>query len=53
MDRVFLFGLNNGGPAGLVYQFLFCWAGYAAVVASMAELVSMFAYCPIYELPYR
>lgn len=28
-------------PAGLVYGFLFCWAGYTAVVASLAELVSV------------
>ena len=38
---VFIFGLLNGGPAGLVYGFLLCWAGWAAVVATMGELVSM------------
>ncbi|MCJ1465810.1 hypothetical protein MMC07_004429 [Pseudocyphellaria aurata] len=38
---VFTYGLGNGGPAGLVYGFLFCWLGYLSVVASMAELVSM------------
>ncbi|PSN72507.1 amino acid transporter [Corynespora cassiicola Philippines] len=38
---VFIFGLMNGGPAGLLYGFLFCWLGYAAVVATMGELVSM------------
>lgn len=31
----------DGGPAGLLYGFLFVWVGYAAVVASMGELVSM------------
>jgi choline transport protein len=31
----------NGGKAGSVYSFLFCWIGYATVVASLAELISM------------
>jgi choline transport protein len=38
---VFVFGLMNGGPGGLLYGFLLVWLGYAAVVASMGELVSM------------
>ncbi|KAF2475588.1 amino acid transporter [Lindgomyces ingoldianus] len=38
---VFVFGLMNGGPGGLLYGFLLVWVGYAAVVASMGELVSM------------
>lgn len=38
---VFVFGLLDGGPAGLVYGFLLVWIVYAAVVAEMAELVSM------------
>lgn len=38
---VFVFGLQNGGPAGLIYGFLFVWTGYACVVATMGELVSM------------
>ncbi|TIA33117.1 amino acid transporter [Aureobasidium pullulans] len=38
---VFTYGLENGGPAGLVYGYLFCWIGYLAVVLSLAELVSM------------
>lgn len=38
---VFVYGLTDGGPAGLVYGYLFCWAGYFAVVASLAEMVSM------------
>jgi choline transport protein len=41
LGRIFNVGLQDGGPAGLVYGFLFCWAGYTAVVASLAELVSM------------
>lgn len=38
---VFIFGLRDGGPAGLLYGFIFCWIGYATVVATMGELVSM------------
>jgi choline transport protein len=38
---VFVFGLEDGGPAGLIYGYIFCWIGYAAVVASLAEMVSM------------
>ncbi|KAH5646974.1 hypothetical protein HBI51_104840 [Parastagonospora nodorum] len=41
MFSLFIFGLLNGGPADLLYGFLFCWLGWAAVVATMAELVSM------------
>ncbi|KAI9840833.1 MAG: hypothetical protein M1838_003892, partial [Thelocarpon superellum] len=38
---VFLDGFQNGGPAGLVYGFIFCWFGNLAVILSMAELSSM------------
>ncbi|ETI28184.1 hypothetical protein G647_00633 [Cladophialophora carrionii CBS 160.54] len=38
---VFVYGLTDGGPAGLVYGYLFCWLGYFTVVASLAEMVSM------------
>ncbi|KAK7183965.1 hypothetical protein DPSP01_012241 [Paraphaeosphaeria sporulosa] len=38
---VFVFGLMDGGPAGLIYGFLFCWLGYGTVVATMGELVSI------------
>ncbi|EXJ61484.1 uncharacterized protein A1O5_11800 [Cladophialophora psammophila CBS 110553] len=38
---VFVYGLTDGGPAGLVYGYLFCWVGYFTVVASLAEMVSM------------
>lgn len=38
---VFVYGLTDGGPAGLVYGYLFCWLGYFAVAASLAEMVSM------------
>lgn len=34
-------GLQNGGPAGLVYSFLFAWAGTLATFTSLAELASM------------
>lgn len=39
--RVFIFGFSNGGPAGLVYGYLFCWIGTLATVASLAEMASM------------
>ena len=38
---IFNVGLQDGGPAGLIYGFLFCWGGYTAVVASLSELVSV------------
>ncbi|KAI9830271.1 MAG: hypothetical protein M1838_005819 [Thelocarpon superellum] len=36
----FTYGLTNGGPAGLVYGYIFCWIGTWAVTASLAELAS-------------
>jgi len=45
----FEFGFQNGGPAGLIYGFLFCWAGTLATVASLAELASMWA-IPYFQL---
>ncbi|KAL8826829.1 MAG: hypothetical protein Q9170_007253 [Blastenia crenularia] len=38
---VFVQGLNNGGPAGLLYGYILAWLGTLAVFTSMAELVSM------------
>lgn len=35
------FGLTNGGLAGLVWMYLITFAGFIAVVASMAEMASM------------
>ncbi|ROW01003.1 hypothetical protein VSDG_02729 [Cytospora chrysosperma] len=35
------YGLNNGGPAGLVWGYLFTWVGYMLVFASVAELSSI------------
>ena len=37
---VFTYGLSNGGPAGLVYGYIFCFIGTLAVVASLAELMA-------------
>lgn len=34
-------GLANGGPAGLVYGFIFVWAGNLTVFSTLCELVSM------------
>lgn len=36
-----IFGLVNGGTAGLVWGYLFCWAGYFLVFASIAEMSSI------------
>lgn len=36
-----LFGLLNGGTAGLIWGYLFCWAGYCLVFASIAEMSSI------------
>ena len=37
----FVYGLENGGPAGLVIGFIIVWVGYAFCVASLAEMMSM------------
>lgn len=42
--RVFLYGLTDGGPAGLIYGYISCWFGYFTVVASLAELASMYVH---------
>lgn len=34
-------GLANGGSAGLFYSYMLSWAGFLAVMTSMAELASM------------
>ncbi|KAI5456220.1 amino acid/polyamine transporter I [Mariannaea sp. PMI_226] len=38
---LFAQGLNNGGTAGLIYSFIFVWAGNFSVFTTMSELVSM------------
>ncbi|KAL1957144.1 hypothetical protein VTO42DRAFT_6287 [Malbranchea cinnamomea] len=38
---LFLNGLSNGGPAGLIYGYILVWVGNFAVFASLSELVSM------------
>lgn len=35
------FGLLNGGTAGLIWGYLFCWFGYCLVFASIAEMASI------------
>jgi hypothetical protein len=37
---VFIFGLTNGGPAGLVYGFIICWIGTVGLFCSLAEMAS-------------
>jgi hypothetical protein len=39
--RVFLLGFQNGGPAGLIYGYIFCFIGTLMVVASLGEMASM------------
>lgn len=41
MFAVFLYGFQNGGPAGLVYGYIFCFFGTLCTVASLAEMSSM------------
>ncbi|KAK5164589.1 uncharacterized protein LTR77_009795 [Saxophila tyrrhenica] len=36
-----LFGLLDGGTAGLVWGYLVCWMGYGMVFASVAEMASI------------
>ncbi|RAL63870.1 hypothetical protein DID88_003513 [Monilinia fructigena] len=38
MFAVFLYGFQNGGPAGLVYGYIFCFFGTLCTVASLAEM---------------
>ncbi|KAK7398529.1 hypothetical protein QQX98_012077 [Neonectria punicea] len=38
---LFAQGLNNGGTAGVIYSFIFVWAGNFSVFTTMSELVSM------------
>ena len=40
-DRTSLFALLNGGTAGMVWGYLFCWVGYTLVFATIAEMASM------------
>ncbi|KAE8552117.1 hypothetical protein TMatcc_002128 [Talaromyces marneffei ATCC 18224] len=38
---VFNIGLENGGPAGMIYMYLFAWVGAWCTFASLCELASM------------
>ncbi|PSN60880.1 putative GABA permease [Corynespora cassiicola Philippines] len=38
---LFLSGLSNGGPAGIIYGFLVVWAGTLSIFATLSELASM------------
>ncbi|KAL8896390.1 MAG: hypothetical protein Q9192_003116 [Flavoplaca navasiana] len=38
---LFLAGYSNGGPAGLIYGFLFVWIGTLCVFTTLGELASM------------
>lgn len=38
---LFLVGFTNGGPAGVIYGFLFVWFGNLCVFSTLSELASM------------
>ncbi|KAI1809055.1 amino acid transporter-like protein [Poronia punctata] len=38
---LFLSGLENGGPSGIVYGFIVVWIGYPSVFATSSEMASM------------
>lgn len=38
---LFLSGLQNGGPAGVIYGFLIVWLGNLSLFSTLSELVSM------------
>ncbi|KAI9641950.1 hypothetical protein NHQ30_009819 [Ciborinia camelliae] len=38
---LFISGLQNGGPAGIIYGFLLIWIGNLSVFSTLSELVSM------------
>ncbi|PHH90203.1 hypothetical protein CDD83_4247 [Cordyceps sp. RAO-2017] len=38
-------GLKNGGPAGLIYGFIFIWIGNISVFATLCELISIAPTC--------
>ena len=40
--RTLFNGLENGGPAGLIYGYLFVWCGATLQALVMAEMASMY-----------
>ena len=42
--RTLLNGLENGGPAGLIYGYLFVWCGVSLQALVMAEMASMYVH---------
>lgn len=38
---LFLSGLQNGGPAGIIYGFILIWIGNLSIFSTLSELVSM------------
>lgn len=41
-DSLAAFGLMNGGTAGMIYTYIGGVIGFTAVIASMAEMASMY-----------
>lgn len=46
-----VFALSNGGTAGLIWGYLIVMAGFGFVVASLAEMASMYAHRLLLEVP--
>ena len=42
--RTLLNGLQNGGPAGLIYGYIFVWCGASLQALVMAEMASMYVH---------
>ena len=40
--RTLLYGLEDGGPAGLIYGYLLAWCGASLQALVMAEMASMY-----------
>ena len=41
-SRTLEYGLQNGGPAGLIYGFILAWVGQSLQALVMAEMASMY-----------
>ena len=41
-SRTLVYGLQNGGPAGLIYGFILAWVGQSLQALVMAEMASMY-----------
>ena len=51
--RTLLNGLENGGPAGLIYGYLFVWLGAMLQALVMAEMASMYVRNTLISVSYH